>query len=730
MKKLVFLLCTLIPLMSLAQLGEVNHWETVIPSNSTWKYMQFDSASEVHENWYSIDFDSVWQTGTMPFSSNLSEVHNTLADAKQSIFLRKTFVVSDTTEIKTMIFECLYKDGINIFLNGYKVYSEGMNGSPYYANPSDTSLYPLPPYTKPKQYIPLESDLHRALRNDTNVIAIQLHTHKVSSSYIYGDISVHAGMHTSSTQFESLESNFSIPPLYTLTSNLPIIRINTYDQMIVPDTAYQVRMYVNFDSTATIYNYSDTGSHYNDWIRLKIRGQSSKEFPKKSYTMGTRFGNMTDQNVRLLNLPIEHDFVLNGPYADKSYLRNVLTYDIWNKMGHYAPRTRFVELFLNEYYNGVYVLMERIKRDKNRVAVNRLNKDEVDNNGLTGGYIMKIDKQPIRGFDAWKSGVEIDDSLEYMENTIHFVYPDDDDITYEQKNYIISHMEEFEKILLDENFKDEQYGYKNYIDLNSWVDYLLMTELSKDIDSYKYSMYFYKKKASEGGQIYMGPAWDYNYGYGVVSTDISDYIGPVEQWAYDQTFRRVFWFDRMMQDTSFNHAVRCRWQSLRSSFLHTDSINNFIDTQVDYIEEEVAKSLYKWDQLDRYIYPNLFVSSSYEEEVNFLRDWTIDRMEWMDQELAIEGCIEVKEMNGERITAFPNPATSHSQFQIDIDAAGYYNLALYDTQGVLIQSIESGYLDLGINAYRLEFNDIQKGAYWIVCEKDQAVYASKQIMIQ
>ena len=119
-------------------------------------------------------------------------------------------------------------------------------------------------------------------------------------------------------------------------------------------------------------------------IGIEIRGSSSQMFDKKSYGFETWDENGEDLNVELAGFPKEEDWILYGPYSDKSLLRNVIIYELSNEMGQYASRTALYNLEINDVFLGTYVLMEKIKRDKNRVAISK-NKEE----DITGGYILK-----------------------------------------------------------------------------------------------------------------------------------------------------------------------------------------------------------------------------------------------------------------------------------------------------------------------------------------------------
>ena len=154
----------------------------------------------------------------------------------------------------------------------------------------------------------------------------------------------------------------------TLTSsNLPIIVIDTYEQVIPDEPKISAHMGIIFNGSGEINYITDSSSHYDGDIGIEIRGHSSQHyFPKKQYGLETRDSEGENINVSLLGMPEENDWILYAPYSDKSLMRNVLAYDIAKSLGSYAPRTQFCEVILNNDYVGIYVFMEKIKKDSNR----------------------------------------------------------------------------------------------------------------------------------------------------------------------------------------------------------------------------------------------------------------------------------------------------------------------------------------------------------------------------
>ncbi len=177
-------------------------------------------------------------------------------------------------------------------------------------------------------------------------------------------------------------------------SNLPIIIINTNGLSIPYDNPRIVaEMGIIYNGQGERNNISDSLNNYSGKISIEIRGASSSGWSKKSYGIETQNDDGSNNNVSLLGMPEENDWILYASYYDRSFLRNVLTFKLANDMGWYASRTRYCELVLNGEYQGIYVLMEKIKRDKNRVDISKLNPDEISGDDVTGGYIIKVDKE-------------------------------------------------------------------------------------------------------------------------------------------------------------------------------------------------------------------------------------------------------------------------------------------------------------------------------------------------
>jgi hypothetical protein len=179
------------------------------------------------------------------------------------------------------------------------------------------------------------------------------------------------------------------------------------------------------------YNHpGDTGNIYDGKIGIEIRGRYSASLPQKPYGIETRNALGENLNVPLFHMPNENDWILLANYNDKTFMRNSLTFELFRKMGHYAPQTQFCEVVVNTFYQGIYVFTEKIKRDKGRVDIAKLNPDEISGDDLTGGYIIKVDY-----YDDSNSWISSYKPGRHPDQNVHFVYeyPAADELAPEQK---------------------------------------------------------------------------------------------------------------------------------------------------------------------------------------------------------------------------------------------------------------------------------------------------------
>ncbi|NMB83583.1 MAG: T9SS type A sorting domain-containing protein [Ignavibacteria bacterium] len=423
----------------------------------------------------------------------------------------------------------------------------------------------------------------------------------------------------------------------TLTSsNLPIVVINTNGQTIPDDPKITASMGIIFNGPGNRNNISDPFNAYDGKIGIEIRGHSSQMFNKKQYGIELRDQQGNDIKVGLLGMPEESDFVLNASYIDKTLLRNVLTYKISNDMGRYASRTQYCELIINGDYRGIYILQEKVKRDKNRINIKKMSANDISGDPLTGGYIVKIDRVDP-GDKYWTSPYAAVIGSNKAPVTYIHEYPKAADILPEQQNYIKNYITMFEKIMFSSLFKDPFAGYYNYIDIDSFVDYYLINEFSKNTDAYRLSAFMYKDRDSENGKLVMGPVWDYDISYGLA--DYDDGYNPSGWQAlkhYEDLWSAPFWTTNLMMDPVFKNKLAKRWHELKNNILSISTINNFIDQNVTYLAEARERNFTKWNDLFNplvYTWPNKNRFTSYQQEINYLKSWISQRINWLNNNL-------------------------------------------------------------------------------------------------
>ncbi|MFZ4400138.1 MAG: CotH kinase family protein [Bacteroidales bacterium] len=415
-------------------------------------------------------------------------------------------------------------------------------------------------------------------------------------------------------------------------SNLPIIIITT-NNINIPDTPkIAAHMGIIYNGEGVRNYMTNPFNNYNNKIGIELRGSSSQSFPQKSYSIETRDVNGLEHDTVVLGMPAENSWILYAPYDDKTCMRNTMTYNIANKTNHYAVRTKFCELVLNGQYMGIYVWMEKIKRDANRVDISKLDVADTLGDDLTGGYIVKIDKPTgDGGTDGWNSNYHPTTST-----NIHFLYdyPDNSVIVTKQKNYIKTNIDSFELALKSTNYADPVNGYRKYIDVNSFIDYFIINEASRNVDGYRLSTFLYKDKNTMGGKIFIGPVWDYNIAWWNANYCSGN---STTGWAYNfnnvctDTYMVPFWWAKFVQDTVFKNNLKCRWTELRQTVLSIPAIFSYIDSTANLLNEAQSRHFIKWPILGVYTWPNPTpYATTYAGEITAMKNWIQSRMTWLD----------------------------------------------------------------------------------------------------
>jgi len=481
---------------------------------------------------------------------------------------------------------------------------------------------------------------------------------------------------------------FSSSPVQSLSftsSNLPIVVINTNGQPL-SDIKIKADMGIIYNGTGVRNNLTDAMNNYNGKTKIRFRGNSSRYFEKKPFSLELCDAAGADLLVSLLGMPAESEWTLIAMYQDKSLIRIPLTYDIARQMGNYAARLKMVEVVLNNEYYGVYAFMEKLKRDENRINVSKLSELENVAPAVTGGYIVKIDRTDEPGWYSLLAG----DAANSAHFFYQYVYPKDSDITIPQSNYIQSFVDSFETAMSAPNYADPWVGYPKYINVESFVDYFLINELSKNVDAYRLSTYLYKEKINKGGKMSIGPVWDYDLAWH--NCNYSNSFDPTG-WQYqltDTTHPTPLWWTRFMQDTNFVNKVYCRWTQLRQNILSNAHLLSYVDSSALGLNESHQRNFIQWPILGAYINPNPQnqAGAGYQSEVTDLKNWITARTVWMDW--AITGiCIPAgtsENSSNNKPVVYPNPSKGIFTIQSSVPIGNTPMVEIYNMVGEKVYS--------------------------------------------
>ena len=394
--------------------------------------------------------------------------------------------------------------------------------------------------------------------------------------------------------------------------NIPVVRITTKNGAGI----YDKKNYV--DGTITITDpekmYSDVTEFSAD-MGIRGRGNSTWGFPKKPWKV------KLDEKASLLGMPADKEWALLANYADRTLLRNIVAMKLSEICGFsWTPRMRSVEVYLNDKYQGVYTLCEHKKVSKDRVNIEVVGENDNEGDAVTGGYYLEIEEQQDET-TCWWTGMNVP-----------MMFSDPEEPTDEQYEYVTSLFAEFEEALQSDNFADPAIGYAAYIDVDSFINYFIVQELTKNPDGNLRKSSFITKE--RGKKMEMYHVWDFdltlgNCGYfpGAVGN------GPDGFWVkdYGQGDRyKGGWFYRLFQDPVFVETVQARWNELLPEL---EKIPEFIDEQAFIIEPARERNFEVWDINESVFWVYFPSLGSYEAELDYLKEFYTDRLQWLTTEL-------------------------------------------------------------------------------------------------
>lgn len=361
-------------------------------------------------------------------------------------------------------------------------------------------------------------------------------------------------------------------------SHLPLICITSGEEAIEYGVPHWCR--IDLIDHPNGCNHPDDAPTTTSAATIWHRGQSSSRFEKKPYgiSLYKKQGDAKEQDLPLLGMAEGSDWVLHGPYLDKSLMQNRLMYTIARETMFWAPDTRYCEVFLDGEYEGIYLLVESPRVSKTRIRF----ADYALQSGETPYLLQRnrvgTDVNMVNSFGTYSS---------HTSYPVYIRYPNERRLTQRQYRWIETDLSKFERALYSEYFRDPERGYRAYIDLDSFVTYYILTEFSMNKDSGYLSTYFCK---DIGGKLMMGPIWDLNNGF-------DNYPGyPTAPGADGDGFYIADnnWFERMMQDPAFVDAVVQKYRTLRKGVLSTENLLKMVDATEAYLGESIERNSERW----------------------------------------------------------------------------------------------------------------------------------------
>lgn len=387
-----------------------------------------------------------------------------------------------------------------------------------------------------------------------------------------------------------------------------------------------------------------------------LRGNSSSTFDKVPYRLELWDNDDDDADYPLLGLPADSDWVLRGPFTDKALIRDAFIFSLAKDMGLYAPRFAFAEVYVNldgqplsaADYQGVYLIMETVKNSKNRLDLKQLDEDDTTLPKITGGYIFKFEWMaaeeptiPCPGAPTTPPGpIPPWPPLPPGPSTCwnYLEVADPDPLNEPQKAWLTQYITQFNDALNGDDFTNPETGYQAYIDVDSWINLLIINELARDMDAYVRSQHFYKDRDTK---IFAGPPWDFDLSFGVGGFFNNNQTAG---WQYEQTRspQANNWFPRLLQDPAFVNRVKTRWQSLRQGLLSNAQLEARINSLAAPLTNAAQRNFQKWPNLSTaqigfFITPT---APTWQGQVQYMRDWMFQRAAWLDSTTAWGGATQ------------------------------------------------------------------------------------------
>ena len=334
-------------------------------------------------------------------------------------------------------------------------------------------------------------------------------------------------------------------------TGLPVVYVNTQNRVAIRSKENFVAATVSIEGTETLEGLEEVS------CSIRGRGNTTWSWPKKPYLL------KLDEKAKIFGMHKHKRWVLLANFMDRTLMRNLVSMKVSSMTSlAWTPGCQPVELVLNGRHMGSYLLIEQVRVDNHRVAITEMTPEDNSGEALTGGYLLELDfhyDNEFQWIDSRGSCAQFKDGIPFSVK-----YPDPEDLTGAQKDYIQKYITEVAVAIYGPNFKDPEKGYAKYLDVDSFIDYWIVFEVMCNHElGNPGSVYMYKDR---GGKLTAGPCWDFDWGILSFYTSGGNY-GLVNG--------KAIWYARLFEDPDFKARVRARFDELLPQ----------LETIPDYMEE-------------------------------------------------------------------------------------------------------------------------------------------------
>ncbi len=598
------------------------------------------------------------------------DVSEHMAYRQTTCYVQAEFEVksSDLAEFDYLALQVRFDDGFVAFINGHRVVQENAPAHVHWRSGASQ-----PHEANSTNTLDISQHLDK-LKRGNNILAI----HALNVSGDSPDFLISAKLYARKNYYD----NFA--------SNLPIISIEASQSISTSASAAQMGI---IQTSSSLNKLSNSPNEFSGTVKInKIANEF--DYPKFDYEFAIQNQSGDNVDAAFLGLESGDEWLLYASYSDKTLLRNALMCEIARGMGVDIGATRFVHVFIDGGYFGIYLLMEKRNPHPNRVNITEMSPQDKSGDALTGGYIFKIGRQRwLPGFASPNPPYRGGNPVAYQ-----YVYPDAGTITPQQQSYLYDKVVAFENGLMSESSESISEATMQQFDIYSFADYFILNEFAKNVNAYRMQSRFYKDRDSQGGRIHLEPTWNFEHAAG----NVNYYDGwSVQNLALDHllnsdalqsdTLRVPAWWATLLKNNDFTKRVYKRWFELNDSVLSEDWIITKLDSLYRHIREDREFNFERWQVIGKSVWPNQYVGISYDDDFDFLFLWMIDRLDWLNEAMmefetgVQENLVSVSDFTLKQ--NYPNPFNPVTRISYRLPREALVSLTIYDVRGNVVDGL-------------------------------------------